>query len=310
MSWPGEPPPRSPRLACRSARSSAWTATRCCSPRRGPIRPRSACGSTAPVARRRPAGGDRPGGTEAGGLQEISPAGGRARRHPGRGDHGDGQPHDDRARAIRPGAHGRPGQRRGPDRRAGRDAERAGPAPGPVRGGEPGNPQRAAAPLLARAGLGPAAGAARPVRRPARAAGARRPGRVPDLTVARRAGIRGAGRRRPGHPGPGPGVGAGGLARPGGPGARRPGRGAAGGRRAPPRPGHQPGRDPRLVVRRLPGRAGRAAPPGRVPRRGGRRPGHRLAAVRHPLHRALPRPPRRAAARYTSSPRCWPTPPG
>ena len=31
--------------------------------------------------------------------------------------------------------------------------------------------------------------------------------------------------------------------------------------------------------------------PGRVPRRGRRRAGHRLAAVRHPLHRALPGPP-------------------
>ena len=41
----------------------------------------------------------------------------------------------------------------------------------------------------------------------------------------------------------------------------------------------QPGRDPRLVVRRLPVRAGRAAPAGRVPRRGGRRAGHRMAAV-------------------------------
>ena len=47
--------------------------------------------------------------------------------------------------------------------------------------------------------------------------------------------------------------------------------------------------DPRLVVRRLPGRAGRAAPPGRLPRRRRRRAGHRLAALRHLLHRALPR---------------------
>ena len=57
-----------------------------------------------------------------------------------------------------------------------------------------------------------------------------------------------------------------------------------------PRPGYRPGRDPRLVVRRLPGRAGRAAPPGRVPRGDRGRAGHRLAAVRHPLHRALPGP--------------------
>ena len=49
-----------------------------------------------------------------------------------------------------------------------------------------------------------------------------------------------------------------------------------------------------LVVRRLPRRARRAAPAGRVPRRGRRRAGHRLAALRHALHRALPRPPGRA----------------
>ena len=41
----------------------------------------------------------------------------------------------------------------------------------------------------------------------------------------------------------------------------------------------------------LPGRAGRAAPAGRLPRRGRRRPGDRLGALRHPLHRALPRAP-------------------
>ena len=40
--------------------------------------------------------------------------------------------------------------------------------------------------------------------------------------------------------------------------------------------------------------AGGAAPPGRLPRGGRRRPGHRPAAVRHALHRALPRPPGRA----------------
>ena len=55
--------------------------------------------------------------------------------------------------------------------------------------------------------------------------------------------------------------------------------------------------DPRLVVRRLPRRARGPAPAGRVPRRRRRRPGHRLAPLRHPLHRALPRPPRRAARR-------------
>ena len=51
-----------------------------------------------------------------------------------------------------------------------------------------------------------------------------------------------------------------------------------------------PGGDPGLVVRRLPGRAGRTAPPRRLPRGDRGRPGHRLAAVRHPLHRALPGP--------------------
>jgi len=44
------------------------------------------------------------------------------------------------------------------------------------------------------------------------------------------------------------------------------------------------------VDRRLPVRARRAAPPGCVPRRDRRRTGHRMAAVRHPLHRALSRP--------------------
>ena len=44
-------------------------------------------------------------------------------------------------------------------------------------------------------------------------------------------------------------------------------------------------------LRRLPRRAGRAAPPGRLPRRRRRRAGHRLAALRHLLHRALPRAP-------------------
>ena len=53
-------------------------------------------------------------------------------------------------------------------------------------------------------------------------------------------------------------------------------------------------------LRRLPGRAGRAAPPGRLPRRGRRRAGHRLAPLRHPLHRALPRPPGRRSRRRTT----------
>ena len=61
----------------------------------------------------------------------------------------------------------------------------------------------------------------------------------------------------------------------------------------------EPGRDPRLVLRRLPRRARGAAAPGRLPRRGRRRPGHRLAAVRHVLHRALPRPARTRSRRPT-----------
>ena len=158
-------------------------------------------------------------------------------------------------------------------------AQPAAAAAGPVPGGPRADPHRAAAAVLAPAGRGPAAGAARPVRRPARATRAGRPGRVPDLAVAGRAGLRGAGGGRPGHPGPRPGLGPGGVARPGRPGAGRPDHRAARGRRAAPGPGPQPGGHPRLVVRRLPGRAGRAAPPGRVPRRGGGRTGHRLGAV-------------------------------
>ena len=69
--------------------------------------------------------------------------------------------------------------------------------------------------------------------------------------------------------------------------------------RAVPGPGPEPGRHPRLVVRRLPGRAGRAAPAGRLPRRDRRRAGDRLVAVRHPLHRALPRATRTPTRRPT-----------
>ncbi len=82
------------------------------------------------------------------------------------------------------------------------------PHPDLFAAGPRGDPQRAAVPVLAPAGDSPAAGSARPVRRPARAAGALGAGRVPHLPVARRAGLRGAGGRRPWHSGPGPGVGA------------------------------------------------------------------------------------------------------
>ena len=95
------------------------------------------------------------------------------------------------------------------------------------------------------------------------------------------------GRGTPGHS---PALGEGGLARHRRRHPRRPGRGAAVARRRPPA-GPGPGRHPRLVVRRLPRGAGRAAPPGRLPRGRRRRPGHRLAAVRHALHRAVLRHP-------------------
>ena len=99
-----------------------------------------------------------------------------------------------------------------------------------------------------------------------------------------------------GTPGRGPGVGPGSLARLRRAGPGRPGRGAARGGGALPGRGHQPGGHPGLVLRRVPGRPGGAAPPGRVPCGGGGRTGHALAAVRHPLHRTLPGPPGRAAA--------------
>ena len=63
----------------------------------------------------------------------------------------------------------------------------------------------------------------------------------------------------------------------------------------------EPGRDPRLVVRRVPGGARGAAPPRRLPRRDRRRAGHRLAAVRHALHRALPGRPGSNPAAYEVS---------
>ena len=133
-----------------------------------------------------------------------------------------------------------------------------------------------------------AAGAARPVRRPARAAGAGGPFGLPDRAVVRRAGVRRGHRRRPGHARARAAVGARGSRRPGRTGPGGPGGRAARGGGPVRRPGHGAGGDPRLVVRRLPGRAGGAAPPGRVPRGDRGRAGHRLAPLRHPLHRALP----------------------
>ncbi|CAG7603680.1 hypothetical protein SBRY_10642 [Actinacidiphila bryophytorum] len=142
-----------------------------------------------------------------------------------------------------------------------------------------------------RGGRRPAAGADGPLRRSARPARAGRAQCAPGLAVVRRPGLRGGRRRRPRHTGALPGVGEGHrrrAARRGGPGG--PDRRAARARRGlPARP--RPGRDPRLVLRRHPGRARGAAAARRLPRGGGRRPAHRPAAVRHALHRALSRAP-------------------
>ncbi len=60
----------------------------------------------------------------------------------------------------------------------------------------------------------------------------------------------------------------------------------------------------RLVVRRLHGGPGGAAAAGRLQGRRRRRPGHRLARLRHALHRALPRPARQGRRRPTRRRRC------
>ena len=80
----------------------------------------------------------------------------------------------------------------------------------------------------------------------------------------------------------------------------RPGRRADRAGRQAPGPGPGPGGDPGLVVRRLAGRAGGAAPPGALPVRDRRRAGHRLDPLRHRVHRALPGPAGRR--RRTSTP--------
>ena len=102
---------------------------------------------------------------------------------------------------------------------------------------------------------GPPPGAARPLRRTARAAGARGTRRVPGVPVVGRPGLRGGRRRRPRHARSRPGLGARRPRRPRRPGARGSGRCPA--RRWPrdragPRP--DPRRHPRLVLRRLPRR--------------------------------------------------------
>ena len=120
---------------------------------------------------------------------------------------------------------GRPGGER---RVAGRAARAPGAPPGPVPGRAARDPDRGAVPVLAPGRAGPAAGAARPVRRPARAAGAPGARRLPGPAVVRRAGFRGGDRGRSRHPGPRAGLGTRGGRRPGRPGAGGPGRRAGG----------------------------------------------------------------------------------
>ena len=226
-------------------------------------------------------------------------------RHGRRRRDGDpsGRHHGRRPPRARRRRRDRPGVPRGPptspspficrrDRLAGRAPGAARTPAGPVRRRPAGGQHRRALPVLAPARAGQAAGPARPLRRPARPAGAAGPFRLPDPAVVRRAGLRRRHRGRPRHPRPGPRLGARGSRRPGRAGARGSGRRARCRRGPLRRPGHRPGRHPRLVLRWLPGRAGGAAPPGRVPRRDRGRASHRLAAVRHPLHRALPGFPR------------------
>ncbi len=136
---------------------------------------------------------------------------------------------------------------------------------------------------------GTAPGAARPLRRAARPARGGGPGRVPHQPVVRRPGLRGGRRRRARDAGPRAGLRARGARRPRGTGAGGPVGGAGRGRRRGRGPRPVAGGDPGLVVRRVPRGARGAAPSGRRPRGGGRRPGDRLGALRHPLHRALPR---------------------
>ena len=166
-------------------------------------------------------------------------------------------------------------------------------APGP-------DPHRRAVPVLAPARAAEAAGAARPLRRPARAAGAEGPRAYLTSQWFAEQGFAVVIADGRGTPGRGPTGN-----------ARWPAtwpdrscrtRSTRWRRRGPlRRPRHRPGRDPRLVVRRLPGRAGGAAPPRRVPRGDRGRAGHRLAPVRHPLHRALPGLPDRDDEAYERS---------
>ncbi len=151
---------------------------------------------------------------------------------------------------------------------------------------------RAAAPDRPRARHA-APGADGPLRRSPPPGGARRPRHLAGAAVVGRPGLRGRGRGRTGHRLARSRLGPGGPRRHRGRHAGGPGDGAAGGRRPGAGPRPVPGGDPRLVVRRVPGCDGRPSPPGRLPRGGGRCSGDRLAALRHLLHRALPRAPGR-----------------
>ncbi len=113
--------------------------------------------------------------------------------------------------------------------------------------------------------------------------------RVPDLPVVRRSGLRGHHHRRSRHARARQRVGAGRARRPRHRRARRPGRRPPGRCRPDRRTRPGPRGDPRLELRRLPRGAGRAPAPRRVPRRHRRGAGDGMAAVRHALHRAVPR---------------------
>ena len=131
--------------------------------------------------------------------------------------------------------------------------------------------------------------AAGSLRGTSRAAGSACPWPVPDLAVVRRPGLRRCSSRRAGHPGSRTVLGADRARGPGRPSPGRPGGRPAGSCRRGQAIGPGSSSNPGMVIRRLPGRPGRAASARRIPRRSGRSPSHRLAALRHPLHRAVPR---------------------